>query len=170
MLATESSVLDVPYALVHSLLTLHEHSPENQQETEVNLSRLALTESNGAYLTLSSTVGRLKTKTKFEAFTNYQYHIKPNNELASVLEPGKKYTIRLAGKNLGVKWYAYGERTELPSSERKSSRPPTRTAQLVNSKNSAGKATFTVVSSLPRPPKVLMCMRLCSSDIRVTRY
>lgn len=147
--------------ITHKLLTIHEHSPEDNQEPEVDLSRLTNTEGNGTYITLGSLINR--TQTKFEAFTTYHYHIDANSELASILEPGKKYSVRLASKYLGLKWYAYGERYQLLCDEGKPLQPKV-TAQQVNSKSSAGKATFIAVSSLQWPPRILVDMRLCSSE------
>lgn len=67
----------------------------------MDLSRLTTNEGNRAYLTLSSPVNR--TETKWEAFTTYQYHVDADSELGSILEPGKRYTIRFASQDLGVK-------------------------------------------------------------------
>ena len=52
-------------------------------------------------LSLSSPVNR--TEHWRDAFTVYQYHIDVNGDLASILKPGKKYVIRLASGDLGVK-------------------------------------------------------------------
>ncbi|XXG96792.1 hypothetical protein Hte_003083 [Hypoxylon texense] len=93
----------------------------------------------------------------------YQYRIDPDSELASVLRPGKKYTIRLAGKDLGVKWSAYGDNNQLPNNDRFTTMV-SETAKLVNSKPSAGQTSFTVVAELPRPPKVEAHMRLCRNE------
>ncbi|KAK4981062.1 hypothetical protein LTR66_005021 [Elasticomyces elasticus] len=162
ILDTTRSALDVPYALAHKLLTLHEHSLEDKQGIEVDLNRLTKTEGDeGRYAILPSPVNRKESK--FEAFTIYQYHVDANSELALMLEPGKKYTIRLTSEDLGVKWYAFGERDQLISNEGKPSQHSGE-AELVNSKTSAGHGSFTAVSSLPWPPKVLTHMRLCSSE------
>ncbi|KAI1370150.1 hypothetical protein F4677DRAFT_383919 [Hypoxylon crocopeplum] len=164
VLHTASSFLDVPYAIAHGLLSLHEHHEEGGQETQVHLAdRPRLSESKvGAYLTLSSPVGRAQHWR--EAVTIYQYRIDPNSELASVLQPGRKYTIRLAGKDLGVKWWAYGDNDQLPNNTEGSPTRASETAKLVNSKPSAGKASFAVVVELPHPPKVETHMRLCWNE------
>ncbi|KAI1404899.1 hypothetical protein F4819DRAFT_445888 [Hypoxylon fuscum] len=163
VLHTANSSLDVPYAIAHGLLTLHEHHGEGGQETRVHLAgQLRLSESKvGTYLTLSSPVGRAQHWR--EAMTIYQYRINPNSELASVLQPGRKYTIRLAGKDLGVKWWVYGNNDQLPNNKESTTRA-SETAKLVNSKPSAGKASFAVVLELPRPPKVETHMRLCRNE------
>ncbi|KAI6088199.1 hypothetical protein F4821DRAFT_234844 [Hypoxylon rubiginosum] len=163
VLRIANSCLDIPYAIAHGLLTLHEHGEERGQETQVHLTgRPRLSESkDGTYLTLSSPVDRAQHWR--EAMTIYRYHIDPTSELASVLQPGRKYTIRLAGKDLGVKWWAYGDKDQLPGNEGSTTRAP-ETTKLVNSKSSAGRATFAVVSELPRPPKVETHMRLCRNE------
>ncbi|KAI0884503.1 uncharacterized protein GGS22DRAFT_163679 [Annulohypoxylon maeteangense] len=163
ILHTANSFLDVPYAIAHGLLTLHEHHGEDGQEVRVDLvGRLRLSESEfGTYLTVPSPVDRAVHWR--EAMAIYQYPIEPDSELASVLRPGRKYTIRLAGKDLGVKWWAYGDNDQLPSNEAFTTRA-LETAKLVNSKPSAGKASFAVLPALPRPPKVETHMRLCRSE------
>ncbi|KAI2625593.1 hypothetical protein GGR54DRAFT_506550 [Hypoxylon sp. NC1633] len=164
VLHTANSSLDVPYALAHGLLTLHEHHGEGGQETQVNLAdRLRQSESNvGTYLTLSSPVGR--TQHWREAMNIYQYHINSNSELASMLQPGRKYTIRLASEDLGVKWWVYGDDDQPPHNDRFLTRA-SETARLVNSKPSAGKASFAVVPKVPHPPKVETYMRLFRNEV-----
>lgn len=175
VLHAANSVLDVPYAIAHRLLTLHEHhGKEGRQEKPIDFpaGQLQLPESEaaGTYLSLPSPVDR--TAHWKDAMTVYQYQVTPNSELASVLQPGRKYTIRLAGKDLGVKWWTYGDDTDTPLSRRNhSNKVPTttttkasETTRLINSKSSAGRASFAVVPELPRPPKVETHMRLCRSS------
>ncbi|KAI1452465.1 hypothetical protein F4805DRAFT_29345 [Annulohypoxylon moriforme] len=163
VLHTAKSFLDIPYAITHGLLTLNEHHGEGRQETQVDLAgRLKLSEGEvGTYLNVLSPVGRAGHWR--EAMTIYQYPIQPNSELASLLQPGRKYTIRLAGKDLGVKWWAYSDNDQLPSNKLFTTRAP-ETAKLVSSKPSTGKASFAVLPGLPRPPKVETHMRLCRSE------
>ena len=158
---TTGSALDVIYALSYGLLTLHEHNAEDKPGKEVDLGKLTESKGDETYLTLSSPVNRKQSK--FEAFTTYQYHIDVNGELAFVLERGKKYTIRFSGTDLSVKWCAYGERDRLLGSDNKRSQLSS-VAKVINSKETGGRATFRVVSSLPWPPKVLVSMRLCSGE------
>ena len=162
ILEIAGSALDVPYALAHDLLTLHEQDPEDaKQWVEVNLSRLnKLATKEAECLTLSSPVNRMEHWR--DAFTVYKYHIDVTGELASILEPGKKYIIRLASENLGVKYWAYSDRKQFVDNNGKP-RHDSEAVKLVNSKSSAGNATFTVVKSLSWPPRMDTRMRLCAS-------
>jgi hypothetical protein len=166
ILHTANSALDIPYALSHGLLTLYEQRTRGEQEVHIDLSgQLKSSDGEGgSYLILSSPVNR--TENKWEAFTVYQYRIEPHSELASVLQPGRKYTIQLASKDLGVGWWAYddGSGHQLLDNRMLKTRQASETAKLVNSKSSAGKASFAVVAALPFPPKVEIRMRLCQNE------
>ena len=114
------------------------------------------------YLVLPSPVDRKEKR--FKAFTTHMYHVNPDSEVASILEPDKKYTIRLATADLNVRWHAYGEHDQLVSDQGKPLQSSGK-EKLVRSKStfSAGHARFKAVSSLPWPPKVRVSMRICSS-------
>ena len=81
-----------------------------------------------------------------------------------VLEPGKRYIVKLASEDLGVRRSAYIDRDQFIGREGQfydGSRP----VKLVNSKATAGNATFKVVKSLSWPPRVDTKMRLCAGSI-----
>jgi hypothetical protein len=166
VLRTTNSVLDVPYAIAHGLLTLHENHRGDEPDTQVHLLAGQLKSSDnegGTYVTLSSPVNRAKPWR--EALSIYRYRIDPNGELASVLRPSRKYTIRLAGQDLGVKWWAYGDGDpslfdEQSSTTAQASEP----AKLVSGTSSSGKASFAVVSALSLPPETDISMRLCGDE------
>ena len=164
LLDSAGSVLDVPFALAHGLLTLHEQDPKDaKQWAEVDLSRLNKVAAKEAEcLALPSPVNR--TEHWRDAFTVYQCHIDVNGELASILEPGKKYIIKLASEDLGVKRWAYNNKIQLIDNNGKPSHN-SEAVKLVNSKPTAGNATFTVVKSLPWPPRMEIKMRLCASSL-----
>lgn len=163
LLEIAGSVLDVPYALASDLLTLHEQDPGGTKRwVEVNLSRLnKVAAKEAGCLSLPSPVTR--TEPWKDALTVYQCHIDINGELASILEPGKKYMIKLASEDLGVKRWEYSDHTQLADNDGKPSHD-SEAAKLVNSKYTAGKATFTVMKSLSWPPSVETRMRLCASS------
>jgi len=166
LLEIAGSVLDVPYALAHGLLTLYQQDPEDPEDTkqwvEVDLSRLSKVAANEAEcLALPSPVNR--TEHWRDAFMVYQCHVDVNGELASILEPGKKYIIRLASEDLGVKRWAYSDRKQFINNDGKPSHD-SEAVKLVNSKPTAGNATFTVVKSLSWPPRMETRMRLCASS------
>lgn len=162
LLEVAGSVLDVPYALAHGLLTLREQDPEDaKQWVEVDLSRLNTVAAKEAEcLSLPSPVNR--TEHWRDAFTVYQYYIDVNDELASILESGKKYIIKLGSEDLGVKRWAYSDRKEFIDNDRKPSHG-SEAVKLVNSKPTAGNATF-MVKSLSWPPRMETRMRLCASS------
>lgn len=163
LLETAGSVLDVPYALAHGLLTVHEQDPEEaKQWVEVDLSRLNKVATKEAEcLSLPSPVNR--TEHWRDAFTVYLCYVDVDGALAAILEPAKKYIIRLASEDLGVKRWAYSDRKQFVDINGEPSHDP-EAAKLVNSKSTAGNATFTVVKSLSWPPRIETRMRLCASS------
>lgn len=146
---TAESALDVPYALANGLLTLHESGGDKCLDSVVDKRRLAHLRSGGnSQITLISPVGR--TQHWRTSFTVFQYSVDPASELGTVFEAGHKYTIQLAGPDLGVKRYQYNvEQSSDPGATGSSDKP-----KLINSKSSAGKASFTVVPTLPAPPRL----------------
>lgn len=161
LLESAGSVLDVPYALTHDLLTLHERDPEDaKQWVEVDLSRLTKVAAKEAEcLPLPSPVNR--TERWRACFTVYQCRVDANGEWASILEPGKKYIIRLASGDLGVKQWAYSDRKQFVDDDGKPNHD-SEAVKLVNSKPSAGNAPFTFVKSLSWPPTMETRMRFPS--------
>ncbi|KAL9038303.1 MAG: hypothetical protein Q9180_003219, partial [Flavoplaca navasiana] len=160
LLDIAGSVLDVPYALAHGLLTIHEYDPKNaEQSTGVDLTCLkGITAVEGKYLSLPSPISR--TKHWRGAFTVYHSQIDVNSPLTSLLEEGKRYRIKMTGTDLGIRRWAYSDRQELADDDH----PPahdSKAVRIVNSKPSAGNATFTVVKSLPWPPRVETTISLC---------
>ena len=169
LLETAGSVLDVPYALAHGLLTLHEQNPEGSDEwcdeqwIEVDLGRLEKVAPKGSgRLSLSSPVNR--TENWRDAFTVYRYPIDVHGELASMLKLGKKYRMRLASADLGIKRWAYSDATQSVDNDEAIPSRDLEAAKLVISRRTAGHATFTVVEGLPRPPKMEISMRLDASQ------
>lgn len=162
LLDIAGSVLDVPYALAYGLLNLHEQDPEAKQWVEIDLSRLNTVAAKEAErLSLPSPVNR--TESWRDSFTVYQCHVDVNDEWTSILEPKKRYRITLASEDLGVKRWAYNDRKQLVKDDGKPGHDP-KVVKLVNSKPSAGNATFKVVKNLPWPPRIETRMRLCASS------
>lgn len=108
ILNTANSILDLPYALSHKLLTLHSRDAEGNN-TEIDVGHLNPPQrKEQSYITLPSPVGR--TKNWKRCMSIYLYDIDPASELGSLLEPGKKYIIRnQAGQELGFTDYGYSE-------------------------------------------------------------
>lgn len=158
LLDIAGSVLDVPYALANGLLTLHEQDSVKQW-VEVDLSGLDQVVANEEEcLSLSSPVNR--TAHWRDAFASHQSYVDVNSQLASVLQPGKKYMIKLANENLHIKRWKYSDQKKFNDNDDKPSHEAEEAAKLINSKPSAGNAKFTVVKNLCWPPRVEIKMRL----------
>lgn len=163
LLDIAGSALDIPYALTHGLLTLHEKdSQDAKQWVEVDLSRIKkVAAKEEEWLSLPSPVNR--TEHWRDAFTAYQGHVDVNIELISIMTPKKKYVIRLASKDLGVKKWAYSDGKPLVEMDGEPSQNA-EAVKLVNSKPTASNAAFTLVKSLSWPPRIETRMRLCASS------
>lgn len=95
--------------------------------------------------------------------STYRYDIDPDSDLASLLEPGKKYTIRNeAGQDLGFSDFGYSEQDESTSGQGIAF-ISSKTGKLVSGRRN-GHASFVVVSSLPWPPKLETRMRRCKTN------
>lgn len=141
------SAFDVQYALKYQLLVLYEVDVKDGPRV-VDTSQLAEVDSSDATYIVLSSVGRPGKRT--EPFTTYMSPVNPKNGLASLLGPGKKYTVQFASRDLGVKWHAYGEYDKLVLGNGNRLQP-TGQQQLVRAKSKfpAGHVKLTVVSSLP---------------------
>ena len=161
MLDIAGSVLDVRYALAHGLLTLQQQDSEaTNRWVEVDLRRVTkIVAKEGEYLLLPSPVNKIEHWR--DAFTVYHCPLDVNGSLASILEPGMKYRIRLASQDLGVKRCSYYNQDQSVGSVQTSILDPE--VKLVSSKPTAGNATFTVVKSLSWPPKLETRIHLCAS-------
>lgn len=158
---TTGSVLDVPYALAHGLLTLHQQDPgKTTQWVEVDLSGLdGSAAEHSDYISLPSRVN--STESWRNALTIHQGYITMNGGLDSILKPGEKYRLRLGGDDLGVKRWAYGDREQFVGNDGKPSLE-SETARLVTSTSRSGIVDFEVVKYLRWPPRIETRMRLCA--------
>lgn len=102
------SILDVPHALVHGLLRLCELRTSESGATdrvEVDLTSLrdaiADDQPSPECITLPSKANR-DTKPGPESFMVYHYRVQSNGPLASLLVPGKKYSVGLVERDLGL--------------------------------------------------------------------
>lgn len=127
---------------------------------EIDLSLHEFPAKGAGCLSVPSPVGR--TENWRDSFTIYQCQIDADRELASILEPRKKYRIRLASKDLGVKRWAYSNQMQF-NDEGGTSDHNSEAMKLVNSKSTAGNATFKTMSKLKWPPRIETRMRLCAS-------
>jgi hypothetical protein len=145
-LKTTRSILDVPYALAHGLLSLQE------DDTEVDVGQLKPTNPgiiDRPSLHLNSPVGRNDNVKK--DWSIYDYHVHTDSELAALFKPGKKYTIRNKAGILGEYMFV-DENGQLSE--------PDQTEKLCSAKAN-GRALFDVVESLPWPPGIETRMKRC---------
>lgn len=144
------------------MLTLYQQDPKDPKRwIEVDLGRLnKIAAKEAEFLSLPSPINR--TEHWRAAFNLHQSHIDPNGELASILEPGKTYLLRLVSGDLSVKRWAYSDRKQFVEDDGRL-RYDSEAVRLVDSKPTACNARFTVVKSLPQPPRMEMKMRLCAS-------
>ncbi|KAI1364827.1 hypothetical protein F5Y08DRAFT_339313 [Xylaria arbuscula] len=131
--------------------------------------------------------GLLSLKEKYEGSgevrsVGFEYHIDPRSTLGLLLKPGKAYEIRLAGDDLGVKWWRYVDDGDADNNgidvssvsvshengidrlhqqlcTAQTLETEKEAGRLVNTRFSNGRAHFKVVSSLTFPPAVEVRMR-----------
>lgn len=147
---TAQSILDVPYALSHGLLTISAFGG-----TEVELGQLShggtQKGSAGSQIRLSSPVGR--TGHWKDSMTIFHYEVDPNSALGAIFQLGKNYTIRgKAGGDLGGHNHKYADEGE-GLEEQGHESPSYQSLKLFSSKVD-GRASFTPVPSLAWPPKI----------------
>jgi hypothetical protein len=109
LIETTDSVFDVPYALAHGLLTLYEEHPREAAkwvEMDVSLLREVDAKESDCF-SVPSPVRR--TKKWQNDLTVYECEISLQAVLVSVLKPEKRYRMKLASHDLGVKRWAYSE-------------------------------------------------------------
>lgn len=149
---TAKTILDVPYALKHELLSIHRNDAETKRGFLVDVGKLNQLEGVNSTVTLSSPVGREKNWK--ENLTVYEYQVEPASELASLFEPGNSYEIRIkkggpaGGRgpgNFGGRGHKYINTTWSEAS--------TESPKLVYDR-ADGRANFVVVQSLPWPPEI----------------
>ena len=158
VLDVAGSILDVPYALAHGLLTIHERDPQDKRNwIDVDISRLKhANKRESEYLCLASPANR--TGNYRASMTAYQYQLRADSELASIMEPGRRYTIKLASDDLGVQSWAFQEPSQTIGPSTKPHNMSSNPVGLVTSKSRAGSASFEIVDSLPWPPEVRTTM------------
>ncbi|KAM0227319.1 hypothetical protein ACHAP5_012202 [Fusarium lateritium] len=144
-LSTRQTILDVPYALSDNLLQLRKYNARTKTDIQVDVGQLDLSNSEESYLTLPSPVGR--TGDWRNCVSEYHYLVNPESELASLLEPGEKYTFQnFTGWELGADAYSYINEQGEPSA-------PGNKQKLV-SRRASGHPMFHMVKSLPWPPEL----------------
>ncbi|KAL8988211.1 MAG: hypothetical protein Q9177_002677 [Variospora cf. flavescens] len=133
VLSTAGSVLDVPYALGCGLLTLHVQDAKEWVGVDVRTLRdvAGMGEEEWVSLPLPvGTVGNWK-----DAFTVVRRRVDINGALASILEVGRRYRIRVAGEDLGVRRWGYSNHDQVVdnnSNELSNNLEATKTWQLQN--------------------------------------
>ncbi|KAM0715602.1 hypothetical protein Q7P37_009100 [Cladosporium fusiforme] len=179
---TTRSFLDVPYALANGLLRLHElrHSDKGPDEhvdvdlgrlrngivddehVDVDLGRLrnGIVDDEPAleHITFPSKSNRTEKRGQM-GVTEYRYRIDPGSLLASLFEPGRKYSIGIASRDLGIHYWIGSDhapssnKTNIDTSPSSIAESAIETCKLVSNPH-GGFAVFTVVERLIWPPKV----------------
>ncbi|KAI4277360.1 MAG: hypothetical protein L6R35_006153 [Caloplaca aegaea] len=165
VLSTAGSVLDVPYALGCGLLTLHVQDGGEAKEwvgLDVRTLRDVAGMGEEEWVSLPSPVGRVGNSR--HAFTVVRRRVEINSALASILEVGRKYRIRVAGEDLGVRRRGYSNHDQVLDNNSNESSNDSEATRLVNSKTTAGNATFPVIRELSWPPRIETRLRLLVSS------
>ena len=117
LVETAGSVFDVPYALTHGLLLLYEERPgESTKWVEVDTSSMGeVDKSNSGCISVPSPIHRKKNWR--DDLTVYLCAIDPQGVLALALKPRKRYRIKLASRDLGVKKWVYSDRERFSDSD-----------------------------------------------------
>lgn len=163
LLETAGSVLYAPCALEHGLLILDVQTPSTQWVAVcISILKQRLAVEKAEYLSLPSPVAR--TEHWRDAYTIYQSHINISKELRAILQPGKRYVIRVASRNLGVERWTYSDRQHFADDKERMPRDGFEVVKLINSKPTGGSAEFGVTESLPWPPGVKTSLRLTATS------
>ncbi|GKU07300.1 hypothetical protein FLAG1_07521 [Fusarium langsethiae] len=146
-LKTTRSILDIPYALSHGLLSLQEDGKE------VDVGQLKPTDPSiidTPFQHLNSPVSRNDNIKK--DWSVYHYHVHTDSELAALFKSGKKYTIRNKSGDLG-EYMFINENGQLSKPDE---------AEKLCSSRANGRALFDVVEFLPWPPEMETAMKRCN--------
>lgn len=165
------SFLDVPYALANGLLSLHklrrsDTSPNEHVEVDLSRLRNAIADDKPAleHITLPSKSNKVAQRGQM-GVTEYHYHVDPESPLASLFEPGNKYSIGLVSRQLGIhRWIDsdHAHSSIANTTPNSTAENATETCQLVSNPH-GGFAVFTVMDNLLWPPTVETRMQLLSS-------
>lgn len=156
---TKETILDIPYALSSKLISLRVQKEDSKLDVEVDVGQLSLV-SNGeaSSVTLPSPVGH--SLASRNPLVIHEYHTDPECELASLLESGKKYRIRVTPRgDFGGEGHKYVDEANPDDEQSSSKKEPKLVVGRIE-----GSAIFTVLSSLSRPPEIQTTMRWHPGD------
>jgi hypothetical protein len=179
------SILDVSYALAKGLLEIHElrrppppgaNRPEEHVEVDLSALRDAIDDDDGEpaateFLTLPSRSNRTAKRGQL-GVTEYRYRIEAGSALAACLEVGRKYSIGIAERDLGVhSWIDSSNHTPPSDTATATTTAQTSPAESTDDNNitetcnlrsnsHGGFAVFTVVKNLTWPPTLETRMHL----------
>lgn len=163
---TKETILDIPCALSSKLLSIRVQKEDSKLDFAVDVGQLSPVRNEGeSSVTLPSPVGRNLARNN--PLVIHEYHLDPGSELASLLESGKKYRIRVARHgDFGGEGHRYVDEANPDDEQSPSKKEPNLVVGRVE-----GSAIFTVLSSLSWPPKIQTTMRRHpgDGDSRVTQ-
>jgi hypothetical protein len=155
------SMLDVPYALSAGLLTLWNDTDNVPVNLEPFNDGQEFGDDAPIQLILPSPVGRSATPRR--PFTIYHYLVRPESDLGSLLQPGKRYSMRIASHDLSIRRCTWMDSNDPGDGSQNPSVAAQQMPQLIARKR-YGRALFTVVDSLPWPPHVQLTMKPVSNE------
>jgi hypothetical protein len=154
---TDESLFDIPHAFSRGLLKLIDLDSKEQVDLGFVGTSLKPT-ANPRIITLPPRASPLPL---FEY--DLVIPLRLNAHIKPALVPGHQYRVELGTFELGIKWWNYGDDTDLELHASNSSLPPSEPAKLV-ALNSAHR-DFSVVNSLPKPPSISISMSLSSNIV-----
>ena len=158
---TDDSLFDIPHAFSKGLLKLVDLNSKEQVDLGFVGTSLKPT-AIPRIITLPPRTSRLPLfEYDLVIPLRLNVHIKP------ALVADHQYRVELGTLELGIKWWSYGDDADLELHASNSSLPPSEQAKLVASKSAH--RDFSVVNSLPKPPRISISMSLSSNIVHRSR-
>ena len=162
---TDESLFDIPHAFTNGLLKLIDLDSKEQADLGF-LSTSPKPTARPKIVTLQPRAPRLPL---FKH--DLVIPLRINTHIISALTAGHKYRVELGTRDLGIKWWNYGDNADLELQASTSSLPPAEPAKLVVSKSTSTYThdDFSVVNSLLKPPTISISMSLSSNIVHRSR-
>lgn len=154
---TDDSLFDIPHAFSKGLLKLIDLDSGEKVDLGFFGTSLKPT-ANPRIITLPSRTSRLPLF-EYDLVIPLPLHA----HVKTALIPDHQYRVELGPHELGIKWWSHGDGADLELRASSSSLPPSEPAKLVASK--AARRDFSVVDSLPKPPRISISMSLSSNIV-----
>ena len=109
---------------------------------------------------------RISGPSRAPSHLDYTLSLRPHEKLLDVVKPGRNNRLRLKSLDLRIDWWRFGTVDDVstyPGTAAMHQLPPTESAKLVAARPSW--KDFTVVESLPVPPRVSIELSLSSGIV-----